>query len=122
MEYPLISIIVPVYNIEEYLPRCVKTLRGQTYPRIEILLVDDGSTDGTGSLCDRLAEEDARIRVFHKENGGSSSARNLGIAAAKANTWVLWTAMIMWNRICMKSYMPLSNNTMSPRPRRAGMR
>ena len=83
MEYPLISIIVPVYNIEEYLPRCVKTLRGQTYPRIEILLVDDGSTDGTGSLCDRLAEEDARIRVFHKENGGSSSARNLGIAAAK---------------------------------------
>ncbi len=83
MEYPLISIIVPVYNIEEYLPRCVKTLRGQTYPRIEILLVDDGSTDGTGLLCDRLAEEDARIRVFHKENGGSSSARNLGIAAAK---------------------------------------
>lgn len=83
MEYPLISIIVPVYNIEEYLPRCVKTLRGQTYPRIEILLVDDGSTDGTGALCDRLAEEDARIRVFHKQNGGSSSARNLGIAAAK---------------------------------------
>lgn len=83
MEYPLISIIVPVYNIEEYLPRCVKTLRDQTYPRIEILLVDDGSTDGTGALCDRLAEEDARVRVFHKENGGSSSARNLGIAAAK---------------------------------------
>lgn len=83
MEYPLISIIVPVYNIEEYLPRCVKTLRDQTYPRIEILLVDDGSTDGTGALCDRLAEEDLRVRVFHKENGGSSSARNLGIAAAK---------------------------------------
>lgn len=83
MEYPLISIIVPVYNIEEYLPRCVDTLRKQTYPRIEILLVDDGSTDGTGALCDRLAEEDACIRVFHKKNGGSSSARNLGIAEAK---------------------------------------
>lgn len=83
MEYPLISIIVPVYNIEEYLPRCVKTLRDQTYPHIEILLVDDGSTDGTGALCDRLAEEDPRVRVFHKENGGSSSARNLGIAEAK---------------------------------------
>lgn len=83
MEYPLISIIVPVYNIEEYLPRCVKTLRDQTYSHIEILLVDDGSTDGTGALCDRLAEEDPRVRVFHKENGGSSSARNLGIAAAK---------------------------------------
>lgn len=83
MEYPLISIIVPVYNIEEYLPRCVKTLQGQTYPHIEILLVDDGSTDGTGALCHRLAEEDPRVRVFHKENGGSSSARNLGIAEAK---------------------------------------
>lgn len=83
MEYPLISIIVPVYNIEEYLPRCVKTLQGQTYPRIEILLVDDGSTDGTGVLCDRLSGEDPRVRVFHKENGGSSSARNLGIKEAK---------------------------------------
>lgn len=83
MEYPLISVIVPVYNIEEYLPRCVQTLRNQTYPRTEILLVDDGSTDGTGALCDRLAKEDPRIRVFHKENGGSSSARNMGIAEAE---------------------------------------
>lgn len=83
MEYPLISIIVPVYNIEEYLPRCVKTLQSQTYPHMEILLVDDGSTDGTSVLCDRLQKEDSRIRVFHKENGGSSSARNLGIAEAK---------------------------------------
>lgn len=81
--YPLISIIVPVYNIEEYLPRCVESLRKQTYPRTEILLVDDGSTDGTGALCDELAKEDPRIRVFHKENGGSSSARNLGIAEAE---------------------------------------
>jgi len=83
MEYPLISIIVPVYNIEEYLPRCVESLRKQTYPRTEIILVDDGSTDGTGALCDRLAKEDSRIRVFHKKNGGSSSARNLGIAEAE---------------------------------------
>ena len=80
---PLVSIIVPVYNIMEYLPRCVESLRNQTYETIEILLVDDGSTDGTGALCDRLAAEDSRIRVFHKENGGSSSARNLGIAQAK---------------------------------------
>ncbi len=83
MSQELISIIVPVYNIEEYLPRCVKTLCTQTYQNIEILLVDDGSTDGTGALCDRLAEEDERIRVFHKENGGSSSARNYGIERAK---------------------------------------
>ncbi len=83
MECPLISIIVPVYNIEEYLTRCVESLRNQTYPRIEILLVDDGSTDGTGALCNRLAEQDPRIRVFHKKNGGSSSARNMGIAEAE---------------------------------------
>lgn len=80
MSTPLISIIVPVYNIKEYLPRCVDSLREQTYPNIEILLVDDGSTDGTGVLCDELAAKDGRIRVFHKENGGSSSARNLGLS------------------------------------------
>ncbi len=80
---PLISVIVPVYNVIEYLPRCVESLRKQTYSNLEILLVDDGSTDGSGALCDRLSAEDCRIRVFHKENGGSSSARNLGIAQAK---------------------------------------
>lgn len=80
---PLISIIIPIYNIEEYLPRCVHSVSAQTYSNLEILLVDDGSTDGTGALCDELAGEDSRIRVFHKENGGSSSARNLGIAQAK---------------------------------------
>ena len=59
----LISVIVPVYNIEEYLPRCVKSIVNQTYQNLEILLVDDGSTDGTGALCDKLAETDARIRI-----------------------------------------------------------
>lgn len=73
---------MPVYNIIEYLPRCVESLRKQTYDKIEILLVDDGSTDGTSALCDALAAEDVRIRVFHKQNGGSSSARNLGIQEA----------------------------------------
>lgn len=80
---PLISVIVPVYNIKEYLPRCVSSILKQTYQRLEVLLVDDGSTDGTGALCDELAGQDARIRVFHKVNGGSSSARNVGIAEAK---------------------------------------
>ena len=79
----LISVIVPVYNIEEYLPRCVKSIVNQSYKNLEILLVDDGSTDGTGALCDSLAETDSRIRVFHKKNGGSSSARNLGIKEAR---------------------------------------
>lgn len=79
---PLISVIVPVYNIIPYLPRCVHSICNQTYDNLEIILVDDGSTDGTGALCDELAAEDARIRVFHKENSGSSGARNLGISRA----------------------------------------
>jgi len=80
--YPLITVIVPVYNIIEYLPRCVHSITEQTYKNLEIILVDDGSTDGTGRLCDKLGAEDKRIRVFHKENGGSSSARNLGLRYA----------------------------------------
>lgn len=80
---PLISIIVPVYNILDCLEKCVDSCIRQTYENIEILLVDDGSNDGTEQLCDELAKKDERIRVFHKENGGSSSARNLGISKAK---------------------------------------
>lgn len=82
MEGPLITVIVPVYNIMEYLPRCVESICGQTYEKLEIVLVDDGSTDGTGALCDELAKKDSRIRVFHQQNGGSSSARNLGLEHA----------------------------------------
>lgn len=80
---PLISVIVPVYNIEKYLERCVESIRNQTYTNLEILLVDDGSTDSSGAMCDSLAKKDERIRVLHKENGGSSSARNAGIAQAR---------------------------------------
>lgn len=80
---PLISIIVPVYNTREYLTRCVRSITQQTYSRLEILLVDDGSTDASGSLCEKLALEDGRIRVFHKENGGSSLARNFGMRLAR---------------------------------------
>lgn len=79
----LLSVIVPVYNIEDCLERCVNSIRSQTERNLEILLVDDGSTDESGALCERLAKEDGRIRVFHKENGGSSSARNLGIERAR---------------------------------------
>lgn len=79
----LISIIVPVYNVEEYLERCVNSLVNQDYKNIEILLVDDGSTDSSGKLCDALAEKDNRITVFHKPNGGLSDARNYGLKRAK---------------------------------------
>lgn len=81
----LISVIVPVYNIMDYLPRCVDSICGQTYSNLEILLVDDGSNDGTERLVDELAKKDERIRVFHKKNGGSSSARNLGISEARGS-------------------------------------
>lgn len=76
----LVTIIIPIYNIEDnLLRRCVKSVCEQSYGNLEIILVDDGSTDGTGSLCDKLALTDNRIKVYHKENGGSSSARNMGI-------------------------------------------
>lgn len=83
----LISIVVPAYNIQDCLRRCINSIRQQTYKNLEILLVDDGSTDSTGELCDLLAAEDDRIRVFHKQNGGSSSARNLGIRHARGS-WI----------------------------------
>ena len=76
---PLITVIIPVYNIKEYLPRCVQSVTAQTYQNLEIILVDDGSTDGTEKLVDQLALEDYRIRTYHKKNGGSSSARNVGL-------------------------------------------
>ena len=75
----LISVIVPVYNVEEYLERCVNSLLNQSYKDIEILLVDDGSTDKSGGICEAYRRQDSRVRVFHKKNGGLSDARNFGI-------------------------------------------
>lgn len=74
-----ISVIVPVYNVEKYLEKCVNSIISQTYPNIELVLVDDGSTDNSGKICDDLKKNDQRIKVVHKENGGLSSARNAGI-------------------------------------------
>ncbi|MGN0364412.1 MAG: glycosyltransferase [Suilimivivens sp.] len=80
---PDLSVIVPVYNVENELMRCVNSLRKQTLFNMEIILVDDGSTDSSGNICDRLAEEDDRVQVFHKQNEGQGIARNCGIELAK---------------------------------------
>lgn len=77
-----VSIVVPVYNVQEYLKRCVDSILAQTYENMEIILVDDGSKDSSGQICDNYAEKDNRIRVIHKENGGSNSARLAGVRAA----------------------------------------
>ena len=76
---PLISVIIPVYNVEEYLPRCVDSILAQTYQNMEIILVDDGSPDNCPAICDRYARKDSRIVALHKTNGGPSSARNMGL-------------------------------------------
>lgn len=81
----LISVIVPVYNIAPYLDKCVESLLAQTFENIEIILVDDGSTDGSSKLCDKYKKLDKRVKVIHKENGGVSSARNEGLEHASGN-------------------------------------
>ncbi|MCI6997389.1 MAG: glycosyltransferase [Eubacterium sp.] len=81
----MISIVVPIYNVEQYLVECVNSLIHQTYKNIEIILVDDGSTDSSGAICDEYACKDERIRVIHKQNGGLSDARNVGIDIARGD-------------------------------------
>ena len=84
-EKDLISIIVPVYNVEKYLDRCIDSIINQTYKNIEIILVDDGSTDQSSIICDKYSKLDKRIKTIHKKNGGLSSARNTGLDIAKGN-------------------------------------
>lgn len=79
MHEPLLSVIIPVYHVEKYLGRCIESILGQTYRNLEIILVDDGSDDRCGEICDEYAKKDARIIVIHKENGGLSDARNTGM-------------------------------------------
>ena len=78
----MISVIVPVYNVEKYIRACLDSIINQTYRDLEIILVDDGSTDSSGAICDEYAQKDTRIQVIHKENGGVSSARNVGLQNA----------------------------------------
>lgn len=82
---PLLSIITPVYNVEAYLDRCVQSILSQSYRNIELILIDDGSTDGSSLLCDKWKDKDERVIVIHKENGGVSSARNAGLEIIKGD-------------------------------------
>lgn len=77
-----ISVIIPIYNVEKYLSDCVESVLKQTYTDLEIILVDDGSQDASGQICDDYAKQDSRVQVIHKKNGGLSSARNAGIDQA----------------------------------------
>ena len=90
----LISVIVPVYKVEKYIHRCVDSILAQTFTDFELILVDDGSPDNCGKICDEYAEKDNRIHVIHKENGGLSDARNAGIDWAFANSDSEWITFI----------------------------
>lgn len=92
---PQISIVVPVYKVEQYLPRCIESILNQNFKNIELLLIDDGSPDKSGEICDEYAKKDFRIRVFHKKNGGVSSARNLGLEKAKGE-WISFVDSDDW--------------------------
>lgn len=98
---PKVSVIVPVYKAEDYLHQCVDSLLGQTYGDIEVLLVDDGSPDACGKICDAYASKDGRVRVFHKENGGTSSAKNVGIREARGE----WIAFVDSDDFVRSSYL-----------------
>ncbi len=85
MDMGTVSVIIPIYNVEKYLRACVDSVLEQTYPDLQIILVDDGSTDSCGLICDEYAKNDSRIQVIHKENGGLSDARNAGLSKAKGS-------------------------------------
>ena len=97
-----ISVIVPVYNVEKELPRCIESLLTQTYSNFELLLINDGSSDGSPEIMERYAEKDPRIRTLHKKNGGVSSARNKGLE--KANMWALWMRTMWWLRVIWNGF------------------
>ena len=96
---PIISIIAPVYNVEYYLGYCIDSILSQKFDDYELLLIDDGSTDGSSAICDEYATKDSRVRVFHKENGGLSSARNYGIDRAKGEYVIFVDSDDYWNDI-----------------------
>ncbi len=109
-QMPLISLIIPAYNVEKYLDNCLGSVTAQTYGNLEIILVDDGSKDTSGAICDRWAERDDRIQVIHKKNGGLSSARNAGLDRAKGEFIMFVDGDDLLHRqICEQLYQCLSS-------------
>lgn len=113
-EKPTVSIIVPVYNVEKYLPACIDSILAQTFRDFELILVDDGSPDGSQAILEQYAQKDSRVRAFRKENGGVSSARNFGLERAEGEyigfvdaDEIRWRRCI-WNG-CMKRWMPAAH-------------
>lgn len=108
---PLVSVIVPVYNVYPYLRDCVQSVQAQSYQNWELLLVDDGSTDGSGELCDELAVEDGRIRVFHKPNGGCLMPETTECIMPGENISAFWTVMICCQRMRWKNWWAFVSST-----------
>jgi glycosyltransferase involved in cell wall biosynthesis len=92
---PKISVIIPVYNVRQYLDQCLNSLAEQTYKNLEIILVDDGSTDGSSEICDSYSEKDERFKVIHQNNAGVSSARNAGLNAVSGE-WIMFMDADDW--------------------------
>lgn len=95
MQQPLISVIVPIYNVEKYVRKCLDSLVAQTLREIEVICIDDGSTDRSGEIADEIARDDARFRVIHTENRGLSAARNRGIDEARSQ-WLMFVDSDDW--------------------------
>ena len=102
METLLISVIIPIYNAEQFLRQCLESILQQTYSNFEIICVDDGSTDSSLSICQQYSEKDSRIKVIHKDNAGVSSARNRGVAFAQGQFIFLLMRMIIWTRMLLR--------------------
>lgn len=114
---PKISIIVPVYKVEEYLPKCIDSILAQTFTDFELILVDDGSPDRCGEICDEYAKEDSRIVVIHKENGGQATARNMGLDIARgeyigfvdSDDWIEKDMYEILYRLCINNDCEIAN-------------
>ena len=116
---PLLSIIVPVYNVEKYLQRCMDSILSQTFRDFEVILVDDGSTDSSPAICDRYAEQDGRVRVFHKKNEGVGFTRNFGLKHTDSSSRYIayvdsddWVAPDMYEKLLEKTKKWLSNSVL----------